>query len=338
MLLSENSAVIITDGDLILYYTGFYADDAYAVIDKNGVSLFVDDRYYFAAKSSSRAKVFNLKNCDLKSYIVKNGVKRAGALYGYTSAAFYTELVNFGVGVFDASDLVFEETAVKSDAELEVIKKACEIAERALKNTLPVIKKGVTELEVAARLEYEMKVSGASSPSFQTIVAFGKNAAVPHHESDGTKLSDNKAVLIDFGAKYKGYCSDMTRTFFYGKADSEFKKAYSATLEAHNLAAENIRAGMTGVEADGIARGALKKAGFGEYFTHGLGHGVGVKIHEEPRLSKKSDKTLKNGNVFSIEPGVYLNDKFGIRIEDTVCLKDDKVNSFMTFTKDLIEL
>ena len=338
MLLSENSAVIVTDGDLILYYTGFYADDAFAVIDKNGVSLFVDDRYYIAAKSASRAKVFNLKDCGLKAHLIKNGVKSAGVPYGYTSAAFYTELVNLGVSVFDASDLIFKETAVKSEAELQIIKKACAIAETALKNTLPVIKRGVTESEIAARLEYEMKVSGASSPSFQTIVAFGENAAVPHHETGETKLSDNKAVLIDFGAKYKGYCSDMTRTFFYGKADGEFKKAYSATLEAHVSAAENIRAGMTGAEADGIARGALIKAGFGEYFTHSLGHGVGVKIHEEPRLSKKSDKTLENGNVFSIEPGVYLNGKFGIRIEDTVCLKDGKVKSFMSFGKDLIEL
>ena len=337
MVLSENSAVIVTNGDLIRYYSGFYADDAYAVIDKTGVGLFVDDRYYSAA-ANLKAKVFNLKNADIKSYIEQNAIKQVGISFDFSSAAFYKELLSFGVSVFNADDLIFGDTAVKTEKELFMIRKACAIAETALKNTLCIIKKGVTELEVAARLEYEMKVSGATEPSFKTIVAFGKNAAVPHHETGETELSDNEAVLIDFGAKYNGYCSDMTRTFFYGKAGEEFKKAYYSTLNAHNAAAESIRAGISGREADEIARRSLEKSGFGEYFTHGLGHGVGVFIHEMPRLNKKSEAVLKNGNVFSIEPGVYLSGKFGIRIEDTVCLGNGKVKSMMTFTKDLIEL
>lgn len=338
MVLGENSAVIVTDSDLILYYTGFYADDAYAFIDKNGACLFVDDRYYFAALTAAKVKVFNLKNGGVKEYVKKCGVKNVGVSFGCTNAAFYNELLELGVKVFNADNIIFDDTAVKSSEEIAIIRKACDIADTALKNSLSVIKKGVTELEVAARIEYELKVLGASSPSFQTIVAFGENAAVPHHSTGGTRLLDNQAVLIDFGAKFKGYCSDMTRTFFYGKASDEFKAAYMATLNAHELALKTIRAGITGCEADKIARDALGLCGFGEFFTHGLGHGVGVKIHEEPRLSIKGDKVLKNGNVFSIEPGVYLNGKFGIRIEDTVLLTGDKVESLMTFTKDLMEL
>lgn len=338
MVLSENVAVVISNGDLIRYYSGFYADDAFAVIDKNGVSLFVDDRYYSAAKVLSSAKVFNLKNGGIIGYLNGAGIKKAGIPFNYASAGFYTELKNAGFEIFDAENLIFGDLRVKRGDELKTIKRACEIAETALKNTICVIKKGVTELEVAARLEYEMKLLGASGSSFQTIVAFGKNAAVPHHETGETKLCDNEAVLIDFGARYNGYCSDMTRTFFYGRASEGFKKAYAATLNAHNSAINGVRAGLTGAEADKIARGALEESGFGEYFTHSLGHGVGVFIHEQPRLGKNGGVKLENGNVFSIEPGVYLDGEFGIRIEDTVYLKDGKVKSMMTFTKDLIEL
>lgn len=338
MVLSENSAVIVTHGDLIRYYSGFYADDGFAVIDNGGVNLFVDDRYYSAAKVASRAKVFNLKECGIVAYLIESGVKNAGIPFNYASAAFYNELKNAGLEVFDAENLIFGDLRVKNGEELQTVKKACDIAETALKNTLCVIKEGVTELEVAARLECEMKLLGASGTSFQTIVAFGKNAAVPHHETGETRLCRNEAVLIDFGARYKGYCSDMTRTFFFGNAGDDFKKAYAATLSAHNLAINNVRAGLTGAEADKIARDALDKSGFGNYFTHGLGHGVGVFIHEQPRLGENGGVILENGNVFSIEPGVYIDGKFGIRIEDTVYLKDGKVKSMMTFAKNLIEL
>ncbi|MFR1554990.1 MAG: M24 family metallopeptidase, partial [Coriobacteriales bacterium] len=193
------------------------------------------------------------------------------------------------------------------------------------------IKEGMTEAEVAALLEYNMRTLGAYSTSFDTIVAFGPHAAVPHHETGNTRLKFGDEILIDFGCKVDGYCSDITRTVLFGddKKHGEFKKAYEAVLAAHNLVKEKLTAGMTGGEADAIARDCLEEKGYGKYFTHSLGHGIGLNIHEFPSVRKGGTDVLKNGMVFSDEPGVYLAGEYGVRIEDTVTLKDGKVSSFM---------
>ena len=196
------------------------------------------------------------------------------------------------------------------------------------------IKEGMKEREVAALLEYRMRRLGASGTSFETIVAFGENGSVPHHETGDRALKFGDPVLIDFGCKYEGYCSDCTRTFLFGDdgRHGEFKKAYAEVLKAHELVKEQVVAGMTGKEADEIARGSLRKAGLDRYFTHSLGHGIGLQIHEYPVLSPRGGEVLQDGMVFSDEPGVYLRGEFGIRIEDSVYLKDGKVRSFMKKT------
>ena len=228
--------------------------------------------------------------------------------------------------------------SVKTDEEIKYIQKACNIAEKAWRDTLLFIKEGVTERQVANVLEFNFKKYGASGTSFDTIVAFGKNASVPHHATGDTKLKNNECVLMDFGCVYKGYCSDMTRTMFYGTPDEKFRMAYLAVLSAHMKAAEGIKEGMTGKEADKIARDVLETLGYGKYFTHSLGHGIGVNIHEYPYLSPKGEAVLKNNMVFSNEPGVYLNGKFGIRIEDSCHLENGKYKTFMKDDKSLIIL
>ena len=271
-------------------------------------------------------------------FLKSTGKKDLYIDYTKTSISEAEEYGELGFSLKDCSKDMVASMKIKSDEELKNIKKACAIAEASLKCVLPLIKEGISELELAAALEAEFKKHGASNPSFETIVAFGKNAAVPHHETGSTRLKNNECVLIDFGCLYKGYCSDMTRTFFYGKPDKQFKKAYEAVLEAHLAAEKGIYAGIECVAADKIARDILEERGYGKYFTHSLGHGIGVNIHEPPAVSPKGKGTLENKMVFSIEPGVYLDGKFGIRIENTVTLRGGKVVPFMKTTKKLVTL
>ena len=183
-----------------------------------------------------------------------------------------------------------------------------------------------------------MRQLGAEDVSFDTIIAFGVNAAVPHHETSSDTLKENSCILMDFGCKYKGYCSDITRTLYFGQPDSEFLSAYDLVLSANVLAEEEIFAGMTGKNGDKIARDYLDKNGIGQYFTHSLGHGIGLNIHESPYLSRKGEEVLTDNMVFSIEPGVYFDGKFGIRIEDTVLLSGGKVKRLFNDDKKLIVL
>ena len=198
----------------------------------------------------------------------------------------------------------------------------------------------MSENDVAAELEYLMRKNGASGTSFLTIVAFGKNSSVPHHETCGDKLKFGDIILIDFGCKINGYCSDCTRTFLFGDdgKHGNFKTAYGHVLKAHMLVKEKLVAGVSGKVADGYARNYLKEYELDKFFTHTLGHGIGVNIHENPSLSPRSEEILVNNMVFSDEPGVYFTGKFGIRIEDTVMLSNGKVVSLTDSDKNLIIL
>ncbi len=340
-MLNENNLYLLTNEKQRLYLTGFFATDGYVVVSEGKKFLFVDLRYFYAAqkalKNSDVTVVKGFKN-EAFEFLKSTGKKDLYIDYTKTSISEAEEYGELGFSLKDCSKDMVASMKIKSDEELKNIKKACAIAEASLKCVLPLIKEGISELELAAALEAEFKKHGASNPSFETIVAFGKNAAVPHHETGSTRLKNNECVLIDFGCLYKGYCSDMTRTFFYGKPDKQFKKAYEAVLEAHLAAEKGIYAGIECVAADKIARDILEERGYGKYFTHSLGHGIGVNIHEPPALSPKGKGTLENRMVFSIEPGVYLDGKFGIRIENTVTLRDGKVVPFMKTTKKLVTL
>lgn len=341
-MINQNEVYLITDEKQRLYYTGYQSTDGYLVIGCDFSYFVIDNRYFHAAnKLLSKKGVKVILGGDynpLKCIMEETGATILGIDFTKTSLKDYNTFTQMGYSLKDISDEVKDAMRVKCPKDLKKIAKACKIAERALKQTLPFIKEGVKEREVAAKLEYNMKMLGASGTSFETIVGFGRNSAIPHHVTGETVLKPNMPVLIDFGCIYQGYCSDMTRTFFYGTPSKEFKVAYDAVLKAHMTAYENIVDGTECFIADKFARDVLKEAGFGEYFTHSLGHGIGVYIHEAPALSPKGVGELKNGMVFSIEPGVYFNDKFGIRIEDSVTLENGKVKSFMSFSKKLITL
>lgn len=330
-----DNAVLFTDGDLIFYYAGFYVDDGFLVVHNGVQYLLTDGRYIESAKERASAQCYLQSELSLDDLLDRLGVKNIGLVYGYTSAKLYESLQSKGFTLYDYTDEHNEISSVKSESQLAKIKKACEISEQAFLKTLPFIKEGITELELSAELEHNFKRLGGLV-GFETIVAFGKGSSVPHYKTGNVKLEKGMPILMDFGCSYGGFLSDMTRTLFFGEPTGKFLTVYNAVKNAHLKTVNEITSGISCKRADAIARDYLSEFGLAEYFTHSLGHGIGVKIHEYPTLNKKSETILKNGMVFSVEPGVYLEGEFGVRIEDTVTLIDGKAVSLMTTDKELL--
>ena len=318
------------------YLTGFSSTDGYVILDDGGCTLVVDSRYIEAAQNALKGSPIRVVEGSYKQAIeLLKDKKKIGVAYPFTNATRYLALQEKGLTLLDCMPALKNAMLYKSEEEIFYIQKACEIAEDGLLALLPELKEGMKETDVAGLLEYKMRVLGASGTSFDTIVAFGENGSVPHHETGERVLKFGDPVLIDFGCKYKGYCSDCTRTFLFGDdhKHEEFKEIYAHVLKAHELVKERLVAGMTGREGDAIARDYLASKNLDKYFTHSLGHGIGLQIHEYPLLSPRAEDKIENGMVFSDEPGVYLQGKLGIRIEDSVTMKDGKVVSFMNKTE-----
>lgn len=335
-------ALYTTTDFLRRYLTGFYSTDGYVIIDSEKCVLVVDSRYFEAAEKALKGSAIAVEEgTEMRAFEMLSAYRTLGVPFPLISHSDFLRLEEKGFALKDSMPAFESAMKVKNGEELARIKKACEIAEDAFNALLPQIKEGMTETEVAAILEYEMRRRGAEGTSFDTICAFGANGSVPHHETGNTRLKFGDPVLIDFGCKVQGYCSDITRTFLFGddKKHEAFKKAYAEVLKAQLLVLEKLKTGMTGREADAIARDSLKEAGLAEAFTHSLGHGIGLNIHENPYLAPRGEEILTDGMVFSDEPGVYFAGEFGIRIEDSVYLKDGKAVSFMTKTdKNLVIL
>lgn len=225
--------------------------------------------------------------------------------------------------------------SIKTPMEVSLMTQAQRIAEKALAKVVDSLKPGISEKEMAAAILYEMQMQGADDKSFDTIVAFGENSAVPHHESSDRRLEKNDVVLVDMGAKYKGYCSDMTRTFFFGTAQEELATIYGIVLEAQLYALKHIKAGITGLEADSLAREYITANGYGDQFGHSLGHSVGIELHEWPTLSTGNQEVLKPGMIVTVEPGIYVDGLGGVRIEDMVVVTEDGVNNLTEFDKSI---
>ena len=334
---------LITDPKQRLYFLGFNSSAGYLIFNNSHKTFVVDKRYYYAAKKKLEPRGYNVI-CGsgyerLITEVENLQVESIGIDFSVTTVKQLNVLKKTfpGIAFVDIGDEIAEMASIKSTEELKAIEKACKIAEKSFNQVLKSLKEGVTEKEIAAELEYLFEKNGASDKSFDSIIAFGPNAAVPHHESGKTRLRKNMPVLMDFGCIYQGYCSDMTRTVWFGDTpDEKFLQAYNAVYDAHMNAFNTIQAGMTGAEADATAREVLVERGYDQYLTHSLGHGIGVNIHEYPWLAPNRDCLLVDGMVFSNEPGVYFDGKFGIRIEDTSYLKDGRVHTLMADDKKLI--
>ncbi len=340
----ENSgadALYIECDFLRRYLTDFYSTDGYVVLDDTGCKFVADPRYFEAAEKRLKGTAVEVvAGAYPQAMELIAGKKTLGIPFPFTDAASYERLKK-SFTLTDCMPALKEAMLYKSEEELGRIQRACDIAEEAFLDLLPALKEGMTESDAAALLEYNMRKRGASGTSFETICAFGAHGSVPHYETGNAKLRFGDPVLIDFGCKVDGYCSDITRTFLFGDDNShgDFKNIYNVVLEAHRLVKEKLVAGMTGKEGDAIARDHLKEHGLDKYFTHSLGHGIGLQIHEYPLLSPRAEQKLDDGMVFSDEPGVYIAGVLGIRIEDSMYMKNGKTHSFMSKTqKNLLVL
>ncbi len=336
----KNNVFLVKNDYYKKYFSGISGIEGYLLYGKEK-AFFTDSRYFLRLKellinTEITPVLYNGINC-IKKYLKEKGVKKVYIDYdSVTLSELLLEYKKLKVKLKNGTDILKELRAIKTPEELKNIQKACEITEKSFYEILPFIKEGITELEVKNLLEKQYIKNGASGPSFETIVAFNKNSAIPHHKSGETKLTKNSVVLIDTGCVYNGYCSDFTRTFYYGMPSEKFIKAYKAVLKANTLAIEKITQGVSGKEADKIARDYLESQGYKDKFTHSLGHGIGLEIHEIPYLSKKGESELKNGMAFTIEPGVYFDNEFGVRIEDTVVLLNSKVKRLYKDEKNLL--
>jgi len=313
------------------YFTDF-SGGSMLLVPRDGESiLFVYAVNYEAAKVKTKeASVEIVKQGES---LIKKISKRLEDLkirnVGFDSLTVSTYLKlkesSDGITFKDASDLIWTLRKVKDPSEISLMKKAAELTSRGMKKAAEIIGAGISEREVAAEIEYEMRKKGSDGVAFDTIVSSGLNSAFPHGGCGDRVIKKGDLVVIDIGAKYRDYCSDLTRTFIIGKPSSKQFQIYEAVRKAQELALKSARAKVEAREVDRIARDYISKAGYGEYFVHSLGHGVGLDVHELPTLSPKSKDVLVEGNVVTIEPGIYIPGFGGVRIEDTVLILKDGV-------------
>ncbi len=339
----EIDALIICKAANVFYFSGFRGDSTILLIGKNFRKLITDARYIEQAKLQTKNFEIVKQDEGLFKKLIEE-IKSCGAKkFGFEGRVLtfdeYNNLKENLSGVEFKSVEVDSLRQVKDAAEISNIRHACEIADKAFAEILNFIKPNVTEIEVAAELEYLMKKFGAEKNSFDTIVASGVRGSLPHGTATGKKILNGEFVTMDFGAIFNGYCSDMTRTICVGRATDNQRKIYNALLDAQLYGLKCIRKGASGKAVDAAVRENLTRAGLDKYFTHGLGHGVGIEIHEEPRLSKLSKcENLLPNMIVTDEPGVYIAGIGGLRIEDTVLVTDGESETLTKSPKNLIEL
>lgn len=336
-------ALLITNPYNRRYMTGFTGSSGAALVTKNDAVFITDFRY--TEQANHQVKEFRIiqqegsilkeveklvDECEIKTL----GFERDTVTYGEYES--FQNLLN--VELVPLSGLIEKIRLIKTDEEIKIIKVACEIADAAFSHILNFIKPGVTELEVSNELEFFMRKQGATSSSFDTIVASGLRSALPHGVATNKIIEQGDFVTLDFGAVYNGYVSDMTRTIAVGNPNTKLVEMYNVVLEAQLLALEKIKPGMTGIEADKIARDYLTDKGYGEAFGHSTGHGIGLEIHEGPALSYRNNQTLEPNMVVTVEPGVYLPGIGGVRIEDDIVITATGNERLTHSTKDLIIL
>lgn len=335
-------AVLITDEKNQQYLSGFAFTDGYLLILREAAYLVTDFRYKEAAERSAY-EGFTVVMPEgrlsfLQQTLAEHGVRSLGfegSVLTFAEYKHYEERLE-GILLCNIGDVIETMREVKSEEEIATIEKVQSITDAAFAELLSVLSPNMTEIEVAAELEYRMRRLGADGVAFDTIAVSGSQSALPHGTPRPCKL-ERGFLTMDFGARYGGYCSDMTRTVSIGKANTEMKRLYETVLSAQRAALDFLRAGVRGSEADGVARAIIDKDYKGT-FGHSLGHGVGLYIHENPRLSAKSEKKLCVGNIVTVEPGIYIEGLHGCRIEDMVVILENGIKNLTKSRKDLIEI
>lgn len=357
-------ADLITNKSNIRYLSNFDGSSGFMLLTNTKKYLFTDFRYIERAKNIIKKGITLIDITrvwrnpeELKKHwhstLKKHKITSLGIEEDDLTIARFKRYKKMSRGTkikyTDISGKFAEIREIKSKEEIKLITKSQQINEKVFleikeeilswsnKSAIWRKKNPLYEIDLAYKIKELGNKYGAEDVSFDPIVAFGKNSAIPHHSPGKTKLNKDDIVLIDMGMKYKGYCSDMTRTFFTGKISAEQEKVYNLVLEAQLNAVNNIKAGITGSKADALSRDIIKKAGYGEFYGHAGGHGVGLDIHESPALSEKYNKKFRENIVVTVEPGIYLAGKFGVRIEDMVLVQKKGVKNLTKPSKKLLQ-
>ena len=336
----ELDGIIINNLKNVYYLTGFWGSNGTVFISRDRQILVTDARYIIAAKQEVTGFEIFAERDELTTIakIAKDmGLSRIG-FEDEISVSYYHRMQ----GAFEGLELVpqtqFVEALrmIKDEAEIETIRKACSISDRAFHDVLEFIKPGKTEIEIANFLDFRMRELGAAGLSFDTILASGINSSKPHAHPMHKPVELGEAITMDFGCLYEHYVSDMTRTVYLGHVSDEQAEIYNTVLKANQALIDKAKAGLGFRDFDKIPRDIIVEAGYGEYFTHGIGHGIGLDIHEEPYFSQTSTEVIKSGMVLTDEPGIYIEGKYGVRIEDDILITETGCELLTLAPKELI--
>lgn len=348
LLPEDSDAALIISETNRLYFTGFVSSLGYLLVTRKESYLMVDSRYEEAARKQARSctvVLFKRLSDTLGDLLVQNNIKNVlleGSAFTINETAFIEKIFSkAGASAIknDALDRLIQKLRIiKTSSEVEKMRRAQRITEYALGSTVRLIKEGVSERDIALEIEFRMRREGAQGVSFDLIVLSGAKTSMPHGVPDSNKVKNGDILLFDIGATVDGYHSDMTRTYVFGKADSTQKRVYNTVLQAQLNALSAVRDGAFCGDVDREARSYIAQAGYEGLFGHSTGHGVGLEIHEAPTVSPASEFILRSGMVVTVEPGIYIPEKFGVRIEDMVVVSSDGFINLASMPKELIEL
>ena len=334
---SLEEPLLVTNGTNVVYLVGFHSSNAALLVDAERVQLFTDFRYIQAARAVEGVEVVQTKRG-----VIGELAKLLNGTIGFEAATLaFAQVETLRAGGLDLvprTGLVEALRAVKDDGELDALRRACKITDRVYERLAELQFSGRTELDVSWDVTRLFHEEGGEGLAFESIVGAGPTGSRPHARAGDRTIGKGELVVVDAGCTIDGYASDYTRTFATGPLDGEAQEAYAVVLEAQRVALETIRAGVAAIDVDGAARQVVEDSPFAGMFGHGLGHGLGLDVHEEPRMSTETSDILEPGNVVTVEPGVYVEGKFGVRIEDDVVVTADGIENLTNLRKDLIEV
>ena len=336
-------AILVTSEVMRRYLTGFHSTDGILVVTKKGANFFTDSRYIEAAQMRIKdAEVCCVEGSNTYAKLVSEAVKGADTL-GFEEDKMSVKSFESWSGILKckfvpSSELLNELREVKSSEQLEKLRDAQKLTDELFSELVEYVAEGRTEREIAAEIQYRFLKKGAEGMSFPPIVVSGPNSSMPHGVPGDRKLAQGEFVTMDFGCVLDGWCSDMTRTVAIGEASQEMRDVYNTVLQAQLEGIKTAKAGVPGGEVDAAARKIITDAGWGKYFGHSFGHGLGMEVHEQPNASSVNNKPLKAGNVISAEPGIYLPGRFGVRIEDVLIITPHGCEDITHSEKQLLVL
>ena len=336
----ELDGIIINNLKNVYYLTGFWGSNGTVFISRDRQILVTDARYIIAAKQEVTGfEIFAERDeLDTIAKIAKDmGLSRIGFEDEISVSYYHRMQTTFeGLELVPQTQFVEALRMIKDETEIATIRKACSISDQAFHDALEFIKPGKTEIEIANFIDFRMRELGAAGLSFDTILASGINSSKPHAHPMHKPVELGEAITMDFGCLYEHYVSDMTRTIYLGHVSDEQAEIYNTVLKANQALIDQAKAGLGFRDFDKIPRDIIVEAGYGQYFTHGIGHGIGLDIHEEPYFSQTSTEVIKSGMVLTDEPGIYIEGKYGVRIEDDILITDTGCELLTLAPKELI--